>query len=301
MYISMKRSFKANYFEYITWKSKTKEKYIYEDLLRKFLEERRIENEKEYILPEVKFVEYINKEYFLGREVFTISYNKNKKAILYLHGGGYVNKANINHFNFGNNVAKNMDYDFIIPLYPLAPNHFVNDAHIFLMALYKSLIERYSNIVLMGDSAGGGLAYSILESIYTNNIKKPDKIITFSPWVDISMENENIKFFESKDPMISSFGLKEIGKLWAREMSVYDSKCSPIYANDLRIFENSYIFVGTREIFYPDIKIFINKLKEKCTNINEYIFTDMNHVFAIVNDLPESRKVLLRLKDILSK
>ena len=58
-------------------------------------------------------------------------------------------------------------------------------------------------MILMGDSAGGGLSLAVTEQLKADGIRLPDELILLSPWVDVSMENEQIPKYESRDPFLS--------------------------------------------------------------------------------------------------
>ena len=67
--------------------------------------------------------------------------------------------------------------------------------------------EKYENIILMGDSAGGGFVLSFCQYLKQIKVKQPNNIIVFSPWVDLSMEN---CVDDGDDPILGKVGLVEI-------------------------------------------------------------------------------------------
>lgn len=58
----------------------------------------------------------------------------------------------------------------------------------------------------MGDSAGGGLALGLALALKTENITQPKDIILLSPWLDVTLSNEDIPKYESSDPILSAWG-----------------------------------------------------------------------------------------------
>ena len=158
------------------------------------------------------------------------------------------------------------------------------------------ILESYDEVVLMGDSAGGGLCLSLALKLLKHKISCPEKIVLISPWVDISMTNPEIKNYEKVDPLLSSYGLKEFGKLWANGLSSKNYLVSPIYGklNDLK---NIYIFVGNREILYPDIRKLFAELQVLGVNVELYVKNGMNHAYPLY-PIPEAKQAFRIIQNI---
>ena len=255
-------------------KRKYEKKYIYEKTILKK------QKEKKYILPKILIKSKISKEKINNFDVYHFfNTSKNNNAIIYLHGGAYINNPNIFHIMYIDKIVKKTNIDVYLPIYPLAPNHNCEEAYDFLLKLYKKLINEEKNIIIMGDSAGGGLALGF--TIYLNElmIKQPIKIILISPWVDVTMSNSDIKKYEKNDPMLSSYGLIEIGKIWKGNLDIKDYRVSPIY-NEFKNIPLSLIIVGTNEILYPDIIMLYKKIV-KNNNSKLIIGKNLNHIFPL--------------------
>ena len=69
----------------------------------------------------------------------------------------------------------------------------------------------------MGDSAGGGMALALTQKIGKEELTKPSKTILISPWLDVTMENSEIKKVQEKDKMLNAEILKLAGISYARE------------------------------------------------------------------------------------
>ena len=135
-------------------------------------------------------------------------------------------------------------------------------------------------VVLMGDSAGGGLAASLTMELKKEKVETPIKTILFSPWVDISLDNEDIEQFVKLDPMIDVESVKYYGKLWAAEVDEKDYRVSPLYG-DMSVFNDVTIFVGNREVLYPDDYTFYLKIKLAKIKCELVEGNGLNHVYPI--------------------
>ena len=132
---------------------------------------------------------------------------------------------------------------------------------------------------MMGDSAGGGLSLALVEHFKAERIPLPDELVLFSPWVDVSMENEEIAEHQQVDPMLAKSSLLVAGRYWAGELDVHDPRVSPIFG-DLGGLRNVTVFVGTDGILYPDARKMFFMLDEDPAN--ELIVGEgMNHVYPL--------------------
>ena len=113
--------------------------------------------------------------------------------------------------------------------------------------------ENIKKVIFMGDSSGGGMSLvmaQILRDDYPEVIQ-PSDIVLLSPWLDVSMENEDIPEVDKVDPMLDTSGAKDLGLRWAGDKDVHDPMVSPIYGT----FENLgriTMFASTRDVLCPD-------------------------------------------------
>ena len=209
------------------------------------------------------------------------------RTVIYLHGGAYVQEISYFHICYCDNLCRSANVNVVVPLYKLAPNHTWEEAYNFLTSLYLSEQKKGKRIVMMGDSAGGGLAAAFVQHLSEQKIKLPEKVCLFSPWVDASMSSDYSDYVK-KDPMLGVEGLAEMGRVWAGDLDPKDPKISPQYAS-IHDFPETLLFAGTREIFHPDIVSFHNKLLQ--AGIKTVLITGkgMNHVYPLY-PIPEAGK-----------
>ena len=159
---------------------------------------------------------------FMSRKIFIIkpkTEQLSKKVILYFHGGAYVAEATTLHWDFLEKLANDTKSTIVMPDYPLTPKYTYKDVFNMVEPLYKEIISKVDvkNLVMMGDSAGGGITLALAEKISQNNIQLPSKTILISPWLNVTLTNEKIKeVFKGKKIMIIS-----------------DDQVYPLYGDDL--------------------------------------------------------------------
>ena len=106
---------------------------------------------------------------------------------------------------------------------------------------------------------------ALAEYFKKEGIRLPDELILYSPWVDISMENEEIKEYIPREPLLEAGTIWPAAKGWAADLDLHDPLVSPIYG-DLKGLRNVTVFLGTEEILYPDVTKMFHMLDADVSN-----------------------------------
>ncbi len=233
-----------------------------------------------------------------GRVFYANEESNSKTVVFYIHGGAYFMDFTVSHWKFLETLVREADIQLIAPAYRLVPFATYREAFDLIVPLYREYCEKHPdrNIVLMGDSAGGGLSLALTELFKAEGIHLPDRLILLSPWVDASMDNEEIKDYESVDPFLKVKPLCDSAELWKGDLDVHDWHVSPIYG-DLKGIRNVTVFVGTDGIFYPDITKFYGMLDEDPSN-ELIVGEEMNHVYPLF-PIPEAKPARDKIISIL--
>ena len=223
-----------------------------------------------------------------GRVFYANEDSTSRNTVFYIHGGAYFMDFTRPHWRLLEKLIKETDAQVIAPAYRLVPFATYREAFDLIVPLYREYCETHpdKNTILMGDSAGGGLALALTEYFKTEGIHMPDRLILLSPWVDVSMDNEQIKEYESVDPFLKVTPLRDCAEQWKGDLDVHDWHLSPIYG-DLKGIRNVTVFVGTDGIFYPDITKFFGMLDKDPSN-ELIIGEEMNHVYPLF-PIPEAK------------
>lgn len=235
--------------------------------------------------PKIKDYEYNNNIFYFNTKT------NSDITIFYIHGGAYFNTFDKYHFKFIKKLIKKINAFVIAPNYDLIPFSNAEKMVSNLYIIYANYINSNpkKKMILMGDSAGGGLALSLSLMLNENNIKLPDKTILLSPCTDINMNNPEMDIYAKKDPWLYKDRLKVCVKYFAGNLPYSDYRCSPVFG-DIKALKNMLIFVGTCEQLYPDIKLFFDKLTDKETN-KLIVGENMLHVYPIL-PIGEAKKAL---------
>lgn len=244
---------------------------------KKFIEKR---NNKENYIKDKEFeaIEFDDHKVYLYNGSLD---NLDKKVLIYIHGGNFLEPGNKYQIGFAKTIAKSTDSLLIVPMYDLLPNGNALKMHEFLMDLYimiQSLNPKEIN--LLGDSAGGGAILTLSILLKEKKLLMPKNIIMLSPWLDLSMSNPDIIADEKKDHMNGLEGTKYEGKLWADNLDIKDIRVSPMYGN-FKGIKGISIFYGGKEILTSECKRFIELLKKQNVEFNSYYYTNEGHDFAV--------------------
>ena len=230
-------------------------------------------------------------EQFIGRKVFILTpknTQKTNKVILYLHGGSYVAETSSDHWNFLEKVVNDTGATIILPDYPLTPKYTYKDVFTMITPLYKEIIEEVdiNNLILMGDSAGGGMALALAERMGEENIQMPNKTILISPWLDVRLQNPEIDEVQKRDKELSKETLKLAGVAYAGEDGIDNYLVNPIDGN-LSKLKNVTILTGTNDILNPDVHVLQEKAKQIGVNIEIKEYESAGHIWIINNNSSE--------------
>lgn len=203
-------------------------------------------------------------------------------TVFYLHGGAYTRPPMSIHWKFIAKLQEKTQATFIVPIYPKAPHHIVDESFEKLGALYETYCNEHPNqtIVIAGDSSGGGFVVAFAQYIRENNLKQPKRYLAFCPWLDITLSNPKIKSIERKDPVFSSEGLRYVGDKYKGNHHSKDWIVSPMYGS-MKECSELILFAGTKDIFYPDITAFYRREKNHNALVKLHSFENQVHDFQL--------------------
>ena len=272
-------------------------KYTKEEA-EKVLADKLLEGEKP--CPPPKLLKTRSEDTDNGRIFYVNEETDARYLIFYIHGGAYHLEIAPPHWQLIERLARKTGAEVIVPTYRLVPFATYREAFDLIVPLYKKYAEDFPDkkIIVMGDSAGGGLSLTLAEYFKAEGIRMPDELVLLSPWIDVVMDNEEMAEYQRRDPFLSIESLSVCAKHWADDLDLHDWRVSPIYG-DLKGIRNVTVFVGTAEIFYPDVVKFYHMLDEDPSN-SLYVAEDMNHVFPLF-PIPEAKPAVEKILEAVTR
>lgn len=224
----------------------------------------------------------------------------NKKTILYLHGGGYCVGSYNTHRALIARIARSAGAVAYAINYRKAPEHPFPAGLDDTIGVYLELLNLgHKNIVLGGDSAGGGLCLALIQKLRDANIDMPIGAFLISPWTDLTFTGETIKTKANVDPLIPPELLSVFANKYVGENDPKNPLISPLFA-DFDHFPPIYIQVGGHEVLLDDSTRLAKKMKEQGIAVGIDIFPAMMHVFQWLGGMiPEANKAIAQMGDFI--
>jgi monoterpene epsilon-lactone hydrolase len=219
---------------------------------------------------------------------------KNKGVIIYLHGGCYI-YGNINNYcTIPVQISNTTGLKVLSVNYSLAPENPFPKAIEDVQNIYEYLIEEgytYDQIVIVGDSAGGGLALATVIKLRDLKVDLPAALGLFSPWVDLTLKGDTIETLKDFDNVLSKRQLEGAAKIYAEKQELTNPLISPVFA-DLKNCPPMMILAGGREILLSDSINLARRANLDNTIVNFIVWDKLDHVFAVDSTLPESKEAI---------
>lgn len=214
--------------------------------------------------------------------------------VIFFHGGMYTLKANSGHKRWLIDLFEKANCKVTFVDYPLAPENTVLTTIKMVVHTYQFLAERFpaDNFVLMGDSAGGGLALVLAQYLRDHHFgRRPGKIILYSPWVRLDMQHPALQKFADKDVILDIAELEKSARVYAGNLDLSHPYLSPYYASCQDLGE-IHVFYGSEELLAPDIRLLDEKCQQENVHSAFYCSPGMQHDFQLFIFLPESKDVM---------
>jgi epsilon-lactone hydrolase len=219
-------------------------------------------------------------------------------VMLYLHGGCYATGSVETHRDLMTRLSIAASMRVLGLNYRLAPAHPFPAAIEDASAAYRWLLElghQPSQIAIVGDSAGAGLALAAMITIRDEGLPLPACVACLSPWVDLALTGASMESKSDEDPIVSRGMLLGWGKLYLGESDPTTPLASPLYA-DLRGLPPMLIQIGSAEVLLDDATRLAERALAAGVDTTLEIWPEMIHVWqSFAPILPEGRQAIERV------
>lgn len=214
------------------------------------------------------------------------------RAILYLHGGGYVMGSSRSHRAFVAKFVVGSGVPALVVDYRLAPEHPFPAAVEDSLAAYAHLLSAGyapSRIAVVGDSAGGGLCLATLLALRERGLPMPAAAVTLSPWTDLKCTGAS---YLREDPLAPEGSWQVFGKYYAGDNDPALPLISPLYG-DLAGLPPLLIYVGGDESMLDDSTQFAEKAERAGVDVRLHVGPGMVHCYPALSPLfPEAKAAM---------
>lgn len=219
-----------------------------------------------------------------------------KHIIIYLHGGVYAYGSIGAYRAMLSHLSRSLNSPIVYIEYSLSPEHPFPAANNEILKVYRELQHKYPGykITIIGDSAGGGLAVSLVRDAQKAKLQMPAHVALISPWIDLKVANKSYETKQAVDPILTKTFLRDHALYYAGNRLKEADPSEIKFKN----FPPVLLLVGTDEVLNDDAKNFYAyiepiqpaaQLKEFQGQKHVWIFSDINAKPSIeaINDIKE--------------
>ena len=228
-----------------------------------------------------------------------------RETVYYLHGGGYVACSPKTHRPFTAALSRAANARVFALDYRLAPEHRFPAAVEDAVAGYRWLLDQGvapQEIVIGGDSAGGGLAMATLVALRDAGERLPRAAFVLSPWTDLAVTGRSLNTNDQSDPIFYGDAIRRMAPVYVGDASPRDPLVSPIYA-DLSKLPPLLIYVSDTEVLLDDSVRLADRAKQCGVSVDLRVWSGLPHAWPLgaAFGLPEARQALDEIAQFILK
>ena len=201
------------------------------------------------------------------------------KIFMFMHGGGYYRGSIASTRATVARISAEAKVRCLSIEYRLAPEYpfpaAIDDTYTAYNWLLKEGVKP-KNIIVSGQSAGGGLCLALLLKLKDKNFFQPRGAIALSPWTDLTQSGKTMKINADIDPVISKKYLDRMANLYLAKTPNTTPLASPLYG-ELSGLPPLLVQVGSAETMLDDSRRFVEKAKEAKVDVQIEVYKDMFH------------------------
>jgi acetyl esterase/lipase len=206
-----------------------------------------------------------------------------RRVILYLHGGAFLAGSIRTHRHLAAYLAGAAGVRTLLFDYRLAPEHPFPAALDDALCAYRHLLRsgyEARHIAVAGDSAGGGLVFSLLLKLAGLGLPQPACVVAFSPWTDMTMTRGSLRRNARRDMMLPVRRFREVIGHYLQGTMTTEPLASPVYGE----FDNpppALITASKSEVLRDDAVAMADRLREAGGDVALELWKDMPHGWPI--------------------
>lgn len=223
------------------------------------------------------------------------------RALLFLHGGGYCSGSIASHRTMAAEAGRAAGIRTLALEYRLAPEHPFPAALADALAAWDWLAATGfapNQIVVGGDSAGGGLTLALWQELRRAGRESPVCLWLVSPWTDLTMSGASVDENDVIDPLLHRPYLEELAPAYVLDgVARDDPRVSPLFA-DLTDLPPTLVQVGADETLLDDSVRLVRAAARAEADARLHVLPHMIHAFPLWDAvLPAARTALAEFGD----
>ena len=248
-------------------------------------------------------VEEINANGVPALKVTAAGVTTDKNILVHFHSGGYVMGSAKGYAEFASRLSVTANAPVVVPDYRLAPENPYPAALDDALSVYRWLLDRYGseNILVTGDSAGGGLTLALMMSARDQDLPLPAAAVVISPLTDLAVEGASYEDNKDRDPLITrelavGMGMTYLGERDPRQTPL----ASPVHGNHSGL-PPVFFLVGESELLRDDSTRVVNSILASGGRAEIVQVENAVHIWTIFPFLPETTESMEQIKHFIAR
>ncbi len=232
--------------------------------------------------------ELFNAEWLMPNQV------KEDRVLLYLHGGGYVIGSAHTHRALAGKITKGIMANCLLIDYRKAPENPFPAALDDALEAYKYLLEndyKPEQIVVVGDSAGGGLSVALQYELRDYQIPLPRCSVLLSPYLDLTGAGSSLKKNAKNDRFLDVFEMRRWAEMYADGNEFSNPLISPLFG-EMTGLPPILVQASMSEVLYDDSVRFVKKAREAGVKVTFQKWKGLIHWWHMFGGMPEAQEAI---------
>lgn len=220
------------------------------------------------------------------------------RLIVYAHGGGFVVGSAIANIVLPARVAHSTKMPVVSIDYRMPPEHSYPAALDDAIAVVQYLLDNGQDprkMILLGESAGGGLVLSMALKMKALGMPMPAGLVVISPWADLSNSGDTGLTINDFDPVITwPASLASAARAYAGEYDPANPLISPAFGNYIGL-PPMLVQAGSREVLLSDAIRVVRAARSAGVPVQFDVWDGMWHVFQEHPDASEAVEAIAEI------
>ncbi len=221
-----------------------------------------------------------------------------QRVVLYLHGGAYILGSADHVANLVGHIGRAAGCRVLSVDYRLAPENAFPAAVDDALTAYGWLLDqgvRPGDVVVAGDSAGGGLALALVLAIPQRGLPQPAGVVAISPWGDLGCTADSWARNSATDVTLTLDDIVDAGAMYAGAADLADPLVSPVNGDYTNV-PPIYIQLSGHETLLDDGFAVAAQAASDGVDVRLDVFPQMQHVFQYcAGNMPEADDAVARI------
>ena len=226
------------------------------------------------------------------------------RVLMFVHGGGYSLGSLRSDGELAAQIGRAAEMHVFFPEYRLAPEHRFPAAFDDVLASWQWLRAvrgvAAESVVLVGDSAGGGLTLALLQTLRDAGDSLPAGAVLLSPLLDLTASGASIIERAEEDLVFTPDLIKGMAPTYLGDADPKTPAASPLFGS-MAGLPPLLVQVGSAELLLSDSERLASAAAEAGVDITLHVGEGLPHVYQAAVATPEALSAMRQIADFIRR